>query len=154
MTESVGLLTVAITAGVSAGSALISVVITYILTRRREHEADWRKLKLGQYQEFILALSGIVSGRATPESHRRYADAVNSMALIAPPGVLKALRKFQLEISYINNNRSDEHHDQLLDVLLREMRRDIEPNPISVGADFSFHLFGLPPEAHSKELST
>jgi len=41
-----------------------------MLARRREHEADWRKLKLGQYQEFILALSGVVRERATPEAQR------------------------------------------------------------------------------------
>ena len=55
--------------------------------------------KLAQYQEVVLALSGIVEGRATPEGQRRYTDAANSMALIASPPVLKALRRFQAEIS-------------------------------------------------------
>jgi membrane protein implicated in regulation of membrane protease activity len=60
-------LTVALSASVSAGVAIISAIITYVLTRKREHRADWRKLKLNQYQEFLLALSGVVRERATPE---------------------------------------------------------------------------------------
>ena len=79
------LISVAIAALASAVTAILAVIVTYILTKRREHEADWRKLKFAQYQEFVLALSGIVDERATSVSQARYSDAVNSMALVAPP---------------------------------------------------------------------
>jgi hypothetical protein len=87
---------VSLTAGVTA---IISIIITHVLTRRREHEDEWRKLKFSQYQEFILALSGNMNGRATPDGQRRYSNAVNSMALIAPKEVFTALRAFQAEVS-------------------------------------------------------
>jgi hypothetical protein len=132
-------------------TAILAVVVTYLLTKRREHEADWRKLKLERYQEFILALSGVVRERATPEAQRRYADAVNSMMLVATSSVLSALKNFQAEISYVNNQRSDERHDELLDVLLRAMREDVHPGRSSTETAYSFRLLGLPPE-HDKLL--
>jgi hypothetical protein len=135
-----------IVGGVISGCAAIAAVIaTYILARRREHEADWRKLKFAQYQEFVLALSGIVNERSTPQAQARYSDAVNSMGLIAPPPVLRALRTFQAEISYANRNRSDERHDRLLDPLFRAMRADIQPRYAGDPADYQFGVLGVPP---------
>jgi len=147
MTDFVSFVGIGITAGVSFVAAIGAVVITYVLTKKREHEADWRKMKFGQYQEFVLALSGVIRERATPDGQRRYADAVNSMTLVAPKKVLLKLREFQNEISYINNRRSDERHDKLLDSLLRAMREDINPNRSADDPSFSFYFLGLPPEA-------
>ena len=79
--ESVNLVTIGFTAGASALTAIVSVVVTYLLTRKRAHEAEWRKVKLGQYQEYVIAVSGIVQGRSTPETQRCHADAANSMSL-------------------------------------------------------------------------
>jgi hypothetical protein len=141
VTESTTLIVAGMTAGVSATAAILAVVITSMLARRREHEADWRKLKLGQYQEFILALSGVVRERATPEAHRRYADAVNSMNLVAPGMVLTALQAFQKEISYINNDRSEDRHDRLLEALIRAMRTDIHPKWLNEDPTLSFRLW-------------
>jgi hypothetical protein len=129
----------------SACAAIVAVVITNWLSKRREHEADWRKLKFSQYQEFVLALSGIVNDRSTRESQARYSDAVNSMALIAPMKVLEALTQFQAEISYVNKNRNQETHDRLLDPLLRAMRADIQPHHSSERRGYTFKLLGLPP---------
>ncbi len=71
---------------------LLGAVLTYILTGRKEHAADWRKLKFEQYREFILALSGIVEGRSTDAAQLRYADAANAMMLVAPASVYQALQ--------------------------------------------------------------
>jgi hypothetical protein len=85
---------VIITAGASAITAIVAVIVTYVLTKKREHEADWRRLKFSLYQEFALALSGIVRGRSTSEGHLRYADAVNSMALVASWNVFLSVEAF------------------------------------------------------------
>jgi hypothetical protein len=70
----------------------------------------------------------MVQGKAiTADAQARYADAVNTLTLVAPPSVLRALYAFQDEISYRNTQRSDERHDQLVNVLLRQMRRDVRP---------------------------
>ncbi|HEY1720985.1 MAG TPA: hypothetical protein VGG27_07050, partial [Magnetospirillaceae bacterium] len=89
------MLTIVVATASSIGGALITAIVTSLLTRRREREADWRKLKFAQYQEFALALSGVVRERATPERQARYADAFNSMSLIASLPVLAALQAFQ-----------------------------------------------------------
>lgn len=129
----------------SGCAAIIAVIVTYVLTKRREHESDWRKLKFAQYQEFVLALSGIVNERSTREGQARYSDAVNSMALIAPMPVLTALSGFQAEITYRNKTKSAESHDQLLDLLFREMRADIQPHYTADPRDYTFKLLGVPP---------
>lgn len=131
---------------ITAGTAILAVIVTAYLTRRREHEADWRKLKLAQYQQFIVTLSGIIEGRSTPDAMRQYTDTANAMLLIAPIPVLKALRAFQGEISYTNPNRTQEAHDRLLNVLLREIRKDIHPSSLDDDPAFSFWFQGLPPD--------
>jgi len=145
------MLSAAIAAGIAGISTIGGVVITYALTRRREHEGDWRKLKFSQYQEYILALSGIVRGRASPEAHSRYADAVNSMSLVGTIEVLVALKKFQDEIAWVNQNnrKTDDRHDELLAMLLRAMRKDINPRRSHDDKAHPFRLLGLPPEAES-----
>lgn len=111
----------------SGGFALLGVIVTSVLAKRREHEADWRKTKIEHYQEYVAALSGIISGRSTPSAQERYADAVNALALVASPPVLNAVHAFQSEISYRNTSRSDERHDALLHSALLAMRDDVQP---------------------------
>ena len=134
---------------ISAAAALIGGVVVamanYYLSIRREHEADWRKLKFERYQEYVVSLSGVVQGRETREAKLRYADAVNSLSLVAPESVLSALHKFQDEISYVNTNRSQGEHDRLLNILFREMRADIRPKSVKDDT-ISFHLLAAPPE--------
>ncbi len=68
------------------GGGLLVAVVTYVLTKKREHEADWRKAKLEHYREYVAALSAVVQGREiTPSAQARYADAVNALTLVASP---------------------------------------------------------------------
>ncbi|WP_156824727.1 hypothetical protein [Methylocystis rosea] len=140
-----------ITTVVSAVTALIAVVVTNVLTRRREHEADWRRLKLAHYQQFVATLSAITEGRCTADAMRPYTDAVNAMSLIAPINVLNALRTFQEEISYKNDKRSSAEHDRLFNLLVRAIRADIEPSHSRDNPEFKFMLLGLPPEMQQAE---
>ncbi len=65
-----------------SGAAAVSIPgLTYWLTKRREHEAAWRDLKLKHYQEYMVALSGVVGGRTNIETRARYADAANALPL-------------------------------------------------------------------------
>jgi hypothetical protein len=119
----------AIVAALASGVfALAGVIVTSRLTQRREHEAAWRQTKIEHYQEYISALSAMVSGRSTPAAQDRYADAVNALALVASPAVLDAVHAFQAGISCCNTERSDERHDALLNVVIQVMRDDIQPS--------------------------
>lgn len=95
---------------------------------------------------FVLALSEIVEGQSTHEKQVRYANAVNSMSLVAPISVLSALRQFQDEISYRNKNRSDERHDFVLNILFNALRDDVHPSQFARSDGFKFILLAPPPE--------
>jgi hypothetical protein len=89
----------AILAALASGVfALVGVIVTSVLAQRREHEANWRQTKIEHYQEYVTALSNIVSGRSTPAAQERYADAVNALALVASSAVLDAVHAFQLTV--------------------------------------------------------
>ncbi|WP_206955337.1 hypothetical protein [Trinickia acidisoli] len=135
----------AILAALASGVfALVGVVVTSTLAQRREHESGWRQTKLEHYQEYVSALSSIVSGRSTPEAQHRYADAVNALALVASPAVLDAVQAFQKEISYRNTARSGEKHDALLSAAFHAMRQDVQPGRIA-GTPRAIHLLAPPP---------
>jgi hypothetical protein len=117
--------TATMTAVISAGTAIVAVGLTNYFTKRREHEADWRTMKLDRYREYILALSGNVEERVTVEAQARYSDAVNSLQLVAPPLVLRALDAFIEHTSFRNLDKGIDRHDQLLSVLIKAMRQDL-----------------------------
>ena len=89
-----------ITGAVALVVVSVTPPITYFFSRKRDHEADWRKMKLEQYKEYVTALSGTVHHPYDSAVQRRYTDAVNSIGLIAPPKVLIALYRFLDETSF------------------------------------------------------
>jgi hypothetical protein len=89
-----------LTALVSGSAAILVAAVTYALTKRREHEAAWRDLKLKHYQEYVAALSAVVGGRATADNRARYADAGNKLSLVAPPGFYAPSTIFRMRFPY------------------------------------------------------
>lgn len=135
----------AILAALASGVfALVGVIVTSALAKRREHEADWRQTKIEHYQEYVMALSNIISGRSTPVAQERYADAVNMLSLVASPAVLDAVHAFQREISYRNTARSDARHDALLNEVMRATRIDLQPSRVK-NPTREFHFLAPPP---------
>jgi hypothetical protein len=116
-----------VTAGVSLVTAVLTAFLTARFTRLREWEADWRRLKLARYQEFVDAASGLMEGRCTDSTIVRFHDAANSIQLVASRPVLEALWRFLDVNSYRNPNRRTELSDETLDELIRAMRRDVRP---------------------------
>lgn len=119
--------TVVVTAGVSLITAILTAYLTSRFTKSREREADWRRLKLTRYQEFVDAASGLTEGRSTPETIVRFHDAANSIQLVASLPVLEALWHFLDVNSCSNLNRTAELSNQALDKLIRAMRQDVRP---------------------------
>jgi hypothetical protein len=135
----------AILAALASGVfALVGVIVTSRLAQRREHEADWRQTKIEHYQEYVTALSNIISGRSTSAAQERYADAANALALVASPAVLDAVHAFQREISYRNTERSDVRHDALLSTVMHAMRADVQPSRMK-NPHREFHFLAPPP---------
>ena len=140
------------TALVSGAVALGVVALTNFYGRKRDHEADWRKMKLEQYKEYVAALSGTVHHPYDSVVQRRYTDAVNSMGLVAPPNVLNALYGFLDETSFSNRNRTPEKYDALLSSLMRTMREDSHPESPNDSAEFIFRTLSCPPDKDEKDV--
>ncbi|HEV3459974.1 MAG TPA: hypothetical protein VHG32_25800 [Thermoanaerobaculia bacterium] len=138
--------TAVIAATISGAVGLVALPVTYLFSKRREREAEWRKEKLEHYREFLAALSGIVTGRATPQGHARFADAVNSLTLVAPPEVIAKLYEFLDEVSFRNKERDQRRHDERLSALIQALRRDIQPGPSRADKPLAFRLIDVPPD--------
>jgi hypothetical protein len=87
---------------------------SYLFAKWREREAEWRKLKLDHYREFVAALSGVVGERSNAPAQGRFSEAVNAMVLVAPSVVLRALYAFHDEVRAGNTARSPTGHDKAL----------------------------------------
>jgi hypothetical protein len=137
---------------ISAVTSVLGAAVSFFFSMRKEREADWRKIKFEHYREFMAALSSIVGADATPEGHLRYAQACNTVQLIASKQVIKALHNFRNETAVSNLNWSQERHDELLSVLIRNIRLDLGISPASNPADLSIRLWvsGVDHEALSR----
>jgi hypothetical protein len=134
-------------AAISAMGAIIAgsvaALATYWLTRHREHENEWRRLRLEKYQEFLLALSGIIQGRSTDEAQARFADAVNTIALVAPMDVYRKVRAFHEHNAASNPSWDRVRHDMLLNEVIRAMRTDVHP-ALRNTDDTMFYMISIP----------
>ncbi|MGE4482472.1 hypothetical protein [Acidocella sp.] len=116
---------------IGAVAALLVAILTTTNNSRRDREADWRKLKLEIYREYVTAISGIVEGRADNHAQDRYLDASHSLMLIALPEVLKVLFQFQ-------KDHLDKRH---LTPLMKAIRNDIKPRPDNSDEGIEFQMF-------------
>jgi hypothetical protein len=130
-------------------ATVATATLPYLFTKPREREADWRKMKLDQYNEYVTALSGIVEGRDTPHAHIRYVDAVNSLTLVASVPVRRALRLYLDYSSSRNMKKCIERHDELLTNLIRPLRQDVYPRRQNDDASQIFRLITVPPDMRS-----
>lgn len=133
------------TALIAAVTAISVAALSYLFTKRREREAEWRKLKLDHYKEFVAALSGVVGERSNAATQARFSDAINAMVLVAPSAVLRALYAYHDEVRVGNKSRSQDGHDRVLKDLLREIRRDVHPSAPD-DSSITFRLLDAPPD--------
>lgn len=141
---------------ISATGALLVAVAGYVLTKRAEREAEWRKEKLAYYKEFVSSLSGAIANESTAEGQVRFSRACNDLLLFAPHRVIAALDCYWDEIGASNPSKSLENHDKLLSELFFEIRRDIGVRPKDQRHAFTVRLrsSGIPatrnPERNSR----
>lgn len=134
-----------IIAVISAASSVIAAVLSYFFSRKRELEGEWRNQKLVHYKELLAALSdAAIHGINHDKAQERFANAFNTIALVAPDSVIKSLLAFHDEIRDSNPNPSLEKHDQLLAELVLSIRKDIGVSPNDAPETFRFRLIGRP----------
>ncbi|MEO6725295.1 MAG: hypothetical protein ABIU20_01010 [Blastocatellia bacterium] len=133
--------TTIIVATIAALASIGGAIFSFVFTKRKEREAEWRKQKIEHYKELLLGISGIVGTDSTPEANLRFAKASNTIVLVASPEVVQTLCEYQNEIAASNINKSGEKHDELLKDLLLAVRRDIGLPSKDDPANFPFKLW-------------
>src|SRR5258708_29112569 len=111
-----------IIAVISALGSIVAAAMSYHFSRKREIEANWRNQKLIHYQELLAALSdAAIHGINHDKAQERFANAFNTIALVAPQPVLQRLLGFHDEISVSNPRPSKQKHHKLLSSLVYEI---------------------------------
>jgi hypothetical protein len=129
-----------LSAAIAGLVALIVAIITIRNGTLRDRESDWRRMKLDMYRDYVLAIAGMVEGRANDAAKTRYLDASHSLMLIASPDVLRVLFDFQ-------NDRLDKKY---LTPLFVAIRNDIKPRPDHMDQGIEFQMFNFIGSPESK----
>jgi hypothetical protein len=125
--------------------ATLGPSLTHHFGKRREREADWRKVKLDLYKTYVVALSGVVRHNRTAEDQAKYADAINGLTLVASPVVLETLYRFQDSVSDESEAVSTADLDARLNALLTALRADIYSEGLGRHGALTFRLMSPPP---------
>jgi len=132
-----------IIAGISLLGSIIIASLSYYFTKKQQISKEWREAKINHYKVLISSLSDLaIDDLDKEEANIRFADAVNTIALIAPQNVITALMNFHDEVKLSNQNKSQENHDKLLIELLLAIRKDIKISKRDNPDTFNFHLVG------------
>lgn len=116
--------------------AAAASAITFFLTRMKEREAEWRKLRVEQYRELVTAMSEVAGG-PTPENTRRLALAANQVGLLASPDVLRHQTRL---LDAVATSRT-ENHDEILTSLMHAIRADLKVPGATQQSGINFKLW-------------
>ncbi len=112
---------------IASAAAVMVAALSYLFTKMKEREADWRKWKYEQYKEFVASLSGNVGPNPKIETHRTFLKACNTLNLIGSRGVLTSL---QALIASMNADNPREENNVRISRLIWEIRKASEsPGP-------------------------
>lgn len=115
-----------ITSTLAIFGSLLTLAISYWITKRSERETEWKKEKLQYYKAYIESLSGIIKDEDSAEGQRTHAKARNNMLLFASANVIRALNDYSEATKKCNiDSTSPDRIDELLRNLIIEMRKDI-----------------------------
>jgi len=122
---------------IASAAAVVVAALSYLFTKMKEREADWRKWKYEQYKEFLTALSGNV-GPPDPETHRAFLRACNTLNLIGSRDVLASL---QALIASMSADKPREENNARISRLIWEIRRDVRMPGTPGAEEFSARLW-------------
>jgi len=136
-----------IVAIISASASVIVATLSFALHKRAERKTALQQRKTAHDQELLNALSDLaVDGTNKEKANQRFANAANTIALVAPQYVIDALMQFHDEVKFSNPNRSPEGHDTALKALLLAIRKSLELPFQDDPKSFDYHLIGSSPK--------
>ncbi|MEZ4808761.1 MAG: hypothetical protein R2819_00260 [Allomuricauda sp.] len=132
---------------ISLAGSIIVASMTYYLSKKEGIRKEWRNEKINHYRKLLSSISDLaIDGQNIDEANLRFAEAVNTIGLVAPQAVVTALMNFHDEIKFSNPNKSIKKHDELLVELILEIRKDIKIQSKDKKDSFKFHLVGTKPK--------
>ncbi|MBI4559846.1 MAG: hypothetical protein HY706_19835 [Candidatus Hydrogenedentes bacterium] len=131
---------------ISASASIAVATFSFVFSKWAERRAALQQRKLAHYQELLNAISDLaIDGTDKNRANQRFATAANTIALVAPQYVIKALMQFHDEVKYSNPNKSAEGHDKALKKLLLAIRTSLQLPFQDDPYNFDFHLIGSAP---------
>ncbi len=143
--------TAVVVALVGALGSTIVAALSYLFTKRQQLTAHWRDAKLAHYRALLQSISDLAVDNADIEAHRRFASAVNTVALVGPQVVVDSVLAFHQGVRRTNPDWSLDLHDALLTRLVLEIRRDLGMRPRDDVKTFRYWLAGAPPRATDRK---
>ena len=122
---------------IASAAAIIVATLSYLFTKMKEREADWRKWKYEQYKEFLAALSANV-GPPNPETHCVFLKECNTLNLIGSRSVLASLQSL---IASMNSDNPREENNARISKLIWEIRKDLRIPGTPGAEDFSARIW-------------
>ena len=128
---------------ISASASIIVAALSFALNKWAERKNSLQERRVVHYQKLLDALSDLaVDGINKEKANQRFANAVNTIALVAPQYVIDALMAFHDEVKFTKTNRSEEGHDKKLKELLLAIRKSLDLPYKDDPSTFNFHLIG------------
>ena len=131
---------------ITVSGSVIVAAVSYFLTKRHQREAEWRDSKLTHYKNLLSSISELAMDNNDIDAHRAFANAMNTLALVAPQEVVEASLAFFDVVNISSKDKSKETHDLSLARLLLAIRNDIGMNPKDNPDTFHYRLVGAPPK--------
>ena len=132
---------------ITASGSILVASLTFYFTKRHQLNVEWQHEKLNHYKVLLSAISGLAGdGTDAEDAGKNFALAFNTISLVAPQYVIKALLDYQYETRTSNPNFSIGNHDRLLKELLLSIRKDIGISSKDNPDVFDFHLISSRPK--------
>jgi hypothetical protein len=120
-----------------AGTGLFASALTFFLTKSKEREGEWRRVRIEQYKELISAMSEAAGSNPSDAAKRRLALASNHIGLFASPAVLRHLTSL---LDAVKSGQL-ERHDEMLTALMHAIRVDLGVPGSHLQGDIKFKLW-------------
>lgn len=113
---------------IAAAASIVAAVVSFVLNKRAERADALQERKLSHYRELLSAISDVAIDPTDEQSRRNYAQAVNTIALVAPQSVVSALMRLNVESSrrLDSTGRDGRNYQPELNQLLLDIRRSLE----------------------------
>ena len=102
--------------------SVIIAMFSFTFTNWQKRRDEVHERKFAYYKEFMEALSGLAINPKDETVAKRFANACNTIVLIAPQSVITVLTAFQNELKQSTQDFSKERQNILVNSLLLELR--------------------------------